>query len=98
MTLGEQITRHVAAGFSGLWVETKEREQASVEIKQVCKKQGWNLAEWDVVNGMASGGASVSGGDATSALNSLAAISSEAVADKTGNEFPVLLLAHNLHL
>jgi hypothetical protein len=52
MTLTEQLTDYVHAAFTGLWIVTHEPDEAQREIAQLARLHDWNLATWDVANGL----------------------------------------------
>ncbi|HEY3963617.1 MAG TPA: AAA family ATPase [Planctomycetaceae bacterium] len=95
MTLAERLAEYVRACFTGLWIQSHEHDEAISELGQLCRRERWQLASWDIdrglqVTGLANSAvASDGGGDplaAIRALNSLA--SSEGFA---------LLLLVNFH-
>src|SRR5437588_9984305 len=52
MKLTDQLTDHVHAAFTGLWVLTHEPDEAEREIVQHAKQLKWKVAVWDVANGL----------------------------------------------
>lgn len=50
--LANQLSRYVAAAFSGIWIVSNEAEEAEEEIIGMCAKQGWKLAVWDCARGI----------------------------------------------
>jgi hypothetical protein len=52
MNLTDQLTDHVHAAFSGLWVLTHEPDEAEREISQLARSKGWKLAAWDISQGL----------------------------------------------
>ena len=94
MKLCDQITDFVNAAFTGLWVQSHEPDEAEREIVQHAKDKKWNVAVWDVANGLrfpnrkASGNPEV-GGDPLAVLRALPALASE--------NGTALLLLHNFH-
>lgn len=52
MTLTAQLSEHIAACFTGLWVQSHEHEDALIEIDRLCREQSWRLAVWDVARGL----------------------------------------------
>ena len=61
MTLSERLAEYVRACFNGLWVESHEHEDTLAEIARLCKAEKWQLAVWDVANGLQTGGTGASG-------------------------------------
>lgn len=52
MSLTQQLTEHVRACFAGIWIQTDEQEEAVREINQLCREQEWQLATWDIDQGL----------------------------------------------
>lgn len=78
MTLAERLSEYIQACFSGIWVESHEHEDALAEIAQLCRRENWRLAVWDLeqglhVRGTAPGEAS-GGGDPLAAIRALAGL------------------------
>ncbi len=94
MRLADQLTSYIAAAFTGVWIETREADEAEREIMQLARKNQWKLAVWDVANGLRVPGATSantdsSGGDPLAALRALPAL-----ADDKGT---AILVLHNFH-
>jgi hypothetical protein len=95
MNLADQLTDYVHAAFSGLWVQTHEPDEAEREIVQHARRQGWNVAVWDVAGGLRfpnaphTAATDVGAGDPLAVLR---AVSTLARPDGTA-----LLLLHNFH-
>lgn len=53
MAFSHVLREHIAAGFSGVWIESHEHEDAVADITRLCREEGWSLATWDVDRGMA---------------------------------------------
>ncbi|MFN3152485.1 hypothetical protein [Bremerella sp.] len=91
MRLADEIQELVRAGFSGLWVQSCEPEDALAELAQMCQTESWQLASWDIdcgLNGLASiNGVAVT--DPLSAVRSLASVPSDG--------HPTLLVLANFH-
>jgi hypothetical protein len=95
MSLTEQLTEHVNAAFTGLWIHTSEPDEAEREICQQAKNQCWKLAVWDGANGLrlpGSGSAPRSDSGTPDPVAALRAL--PALADPNGT---ALLLLHNFH-
>lgn len=56
MSLPEQLTEYVRACFSAIWVETQESHEALSAIRQLCLKQHWSCAHWNVDRGLQASG------------------------------------------
>ncbi|ADB18078.1 AAA ATPase central domain protein [Pirellula staleyi DSM 6068] len=54
MSLATQLQEHIAAAFSGLWIESHEHSDALTEIRQMCEQQqpAWHMATWDIESGL----------------------------------------------
>ena len=95
MKLTDQLTDYVHAAFTGLWVATQEPDEAEREIIQHARQQQWNVAVWDVANGLRLPGSpgtfrgDAGPGDPLAALQALPTL-----ADDSGT---ALLLLHNFH-
>src|SRR5690606_14583711 len=95
MSLATQLQEHIAAAFSGLWIESHEHADALTEIRQMCEQQqpAWHLATWDIESGLVIAGQSSnteSGGqDPLSAIRSINAL---ATSDGTA-----ILVLQNFH-
>ena len=83
------LIEHVNAAFSGIWVQTHQADEAESELRQAGKDQSWELAVWDIANGIRSGtGAKgVAAGDPLGGVKHL-----EGMAGQT-----CVLVVHNLH-
>jgi hypothetical protein len=87
MPFADRLAEHVRACFTGIWIESHEHEDALREIAQLCAKEKWSLATWDVDRGLRLSGRKVSATDTTGAdpiaairaLNSLAKENSSAL-------------------
>jgi hypothetical protein len=51
-TLSEQLTDYVNAAFTGLWVHTREPDEAQREVAALAHEHSWTLATWDVAAGL----------------------------------------------
>ena len=94
MTLTERLSEFIRACFTGLWIESHEHPDALTEIAQLCRQQDWQLAVWDIDQGLQLNG--VDDNDAgAGADNPLAAIRSiNALATPGGS---ALLVLQNFH-
>jgi len=52
MSLAPILREHVAAGFSGIWIESHEHEDALTDLARLCHQEHWALATWDIDRGM----------------------------------------------
>lgn len=88
MTLAERLSEYISACFTGLWLQSHEHEDAIAEIAELCRKENWHMAIWDVeqglqIPGQANEQALDAGGSdplaAIRAINALAAPNSSAI-------------------
>jgi hypothetical protein len=93
MTLAERLAEFVHACFTAIWVQSHEHHDALVEIAQLCRRNKWQLATWDVESGLHVQGTNLETGDSGS--DPLAAIRSLA-AFPASNATAILVL-QNLH-
>jgi ATPase family associated with various cellular activities (AAA) len=94
MKLADQLTSYINAAFAGLWVETREADEAEREIVRLARSKKWKIAVWDVAGGMRIPGAAGTNaeagvGDPLAALRALPAL-----ADDQGT---AILVLHNFH-
>lgn len=87
----------IRAGFSGLWIETCEAEEAQREVANLCREQEWICLAWDAGRGLTE---AVTGKPAgTQDTNPIAALkyfqSQPAVPER--DHMPRLMLLHNFH-
>jgi hypothetical protein len=52
-TLAARITELVHAAFTGLYIETREPEEAVRDITQLARRESWRLGIWDCDSGLA---------------------------------------------
>ena len=45
-TLRDNLHEHVAACFTGLWIQSAEHDDALAEIGALCDSQRWGLLVW----------------------------------------------------
>ncbi len=57
MKLSEELAEYIRACFAGIWIETCEPEEALREMADLCREQDWELATWDIHNGLGTAGA-----------------------------------------
>ena len=92
MTLSERLSEYILAAFSGIWIESHEHEDALLEIAQLCQRESWRLAVWDLEQGLRVGAATAVD---RSASDPLAAIRS--INDLAQPESSALLVLVNFH-
>jgi len=101
MSLAQRLAEHVAAAFTGLWVQSCEHEDALAEIARLCRDRKWSSAVWDIDRGLRTAGntavdpvPTASGG--TDPLAAIRAINSLAPG-KNQPEGSALLVLPNFH-
>lgn len=79
MTLAERLREYIAACSTGIWIESHEHSDALVSIARLCREEDWQLATWDVNQGMQVPGAEVTepGSDPLTAIRSVNALATE---------------------
>lgn len=93
MTLMRSLAEYISACFTGLWVQSHEHEDALAEISQLCQREHWRLAIWDLDQGLRVAGQSDNA--QAEAIDPLAAIRSvNALSSADGTAVLVLLNFH----
>lgn len=94
--LRESLREYVAAGFSGIWIQSHEHDDAIAELAALCREHDWLHAVWDIDAGLSVAGqpadlsqAIGTGADPLAAIRSLRSLQS---ADRT-----TLLVLVNFH-
>lgn len=80
MRLSERLSEYVQACFTGIWIESHEHEDAIQEIAQLCQREEWRLATWDLEQGLRVAGAGsteTNGSDPLAAIRSASALAAE---------------------
>jgi hypothetical protein len=85
----KDLIEHINAAFSGIWIQSHQVDEAEAEIRHAAKDHGWELAIWDIANGIRSstGAKGVAAGDPLAGVKHL-----EGMAGQT-----CVLVVHNLH-
>ncbi|HJN08224.1 MAG TPA: AAA family ATPase [Pirellulaceae bacterium] len=91
MQLSQQLAEYVRACFTGLWIESHEHQDALVAIAQLCRQEDWQLAMWDIEQGLRVPGAETEAGGADP-LAAIRAVNSLATPDGTA-----ILVLQNFH-
>jgi len=94
MTLSQQLSEHVRACFSGIWIQSHEHDDAIQEIARLCHDQNWRLMTWDIDAGMRAGG-QCEAESLSAAADPLAAIRS--LGAMPSSEHATLLVLSNFH-
>lgn len=96
--LSQQFEEHVRAGFSGIWIQSHEHDEAISEIAKLCRSkaereenpQSWQLLTWDADRGLSMNGAQPDGnGDPLGPIKALSAA--------PGNDATFILILKNFH-
>jgi ATP-dependent 26S proteasome regulatory subunit len=94
--LKQKVKEAIAAAFSGILIRSYEHEDATREIAEACKEQGWTLLTWDAEFGTrqpnTSGGLETIVGDTApwTALQTLRSV-------KTDDDSRAILVMRNVH-
>ncbi len=91
MQLSQQLAEYVRACFTGLWIESHEHQDALVAIAQLCRQEDWQLAMWDIEQGLRVPGAETEAGG-SDPLAAIRAVNSLATPDGTA-----ILVLQNFH-
>lgn len=91
MKLTDHLVEYVRACFTAIWIETHEQQEAILAISQLCQREGWQVANWNIDQGLKVRGATAdqSGGDPLAAIR---AAGSLATPDGT-----TVLMLENFH-
>jgi SpoVK/Ycf46/Vps4 family AAA+-type ATPase len=52
MQLTNRLSEYVRACFTGIWIESREHQDALTEIAGLCLQEDWQLATWDIDSGL----------------------------------------------
>jgi len=95
MNLGDRLSELVSACFTGIWLQSCEHEDALAEIAEVCRKEQWRWATWDIEQGLQIAGQSGSPSTDGGGSDPLAAIRAiNALATPNGSALLVLVNFH----
>lgn len=91
MALIEHLAEFVRACFTGIWIESHEQQDALLAISQLCQREDWRIATWNIEQGLRVSGTTVdnNGGDPLAAIRS---VNSLATPDGTA-----ILVLQNFH-
>jgi hypothetical protein len=91
MQLAQQLREYIAACFTGLWIESHEHDDALTEISRLCHAEGWQLARWNIAEGLKVPGADIDtgGSDPLAAIRSLNSLATP--------EVTAILVLQNFH-
>ena len=74
MTLSERLAEYIRACFTGLWIESHEQADALQEITQLCARENWHIATWDIDRGFCMSGQTIVASDPLAAIRALGGI------------------------
>ena len=80
MSLSHHLSEYIAACFTGIWIQSHEHDDALAELAQLCQRESWRLATWDLAQGLRLPGqqesllGETSGGEPLSAIHALRAL------------------------
>ena len=74
MTLSERLAEYIRACFTGLWIETHEQSDALQEITELCARENWHVATWDIDRGFSMSGQTILASDPLAAIRALGGI------------------------
>lgn len=91
MALTEHLAEYVRACFTAIWIETHEQHEATIAITQLCQRERWQLATWNIDQGLRVSGSTVdqSTGDPLAAIRSVNSLAT--------SEGTALLVLENFH-
>lgn len=92
MSLAEHFAEYVRACFTGIWIESHEHQDALAEISQLCRREHWRLATWDIDRGLDVGGGDTRNTTGQDPLSAIRALGTLASADGTA-----ILVLQNFH-
>lgn len=96
MSFEKNFEDAVAAAFAGIWVTSFEHEDVTHTIQDVCKRRGWRMMLWDMINGL-----NLPDDDDTSAEasnpNAQAAVKTLLSLKGKYKDSPVILVMRNIH-
>ena len=52
MTLAVRMNELIRAGFSGIWISSQEHQDAIAELAKMARDEGWQLAGWNIEQGL----------------------------------------------
>jgi hypothetical protein len=52
MSLNDRLSELVRACFTGVWIQSCEHDDGLAEIAEMCRREGWHMATWDIDQGL----------------------------------------------
>jgi len=92
MPLAQSLSEYIRDCFTGIWIESREHQDALSEIAGLCRREQWRLVTWDIDRGLDVGGHEPTNTAGQDPLSAIRALSSLASADGTA-----ILILQNFH-
>ncbi len=51
MTLSVRLNELISAGFTGIWINSCEQQDALLELSSMCRTECWQLLSWNIEQG-----------------------------------------------
>lgn len=87
--LKQSLREYVEGCFTGIWIQTHEPYEALNDIRATCQEESWQVAQWDIDQGLR-----VSGQPVPNGQDPLSAVKSSAV---VGGDDTSILVLENFH-
>lgn len=91
MSLTQNLAEYIRACFTGIWIESHEHQDALVAIAELCRKEDWQMATWDIDQGLRVAGTEITT-EVTDPLTAVRSLNSLVTPDGTS-----LLVLQNFH-
>src|SRR5439155_19148802 len=88
---------YVRACFTGLWITSHEHQDALAEIGELCRRENWRLATWDIEQGLSVAGQTARSTGSADPLAAIRALSALAEAEGGEENGTTLLVLQNFH-
>jgi hypothetical protein len=92
MTLAVRMNELIRAGFSGIWISSQEHQDAIAELAKMARDEGWQLAGWNIEQGLQGGNLGPVAVDASDPLAAVRAATTLSPDDVTS-----ILVLENFH-
>jgi len=89
MALLENLDEYNRACFSGIWIQSHEHQDAIQTISQLCNRESWQLAMWDIDQGLQCGESAIDARDPLAAISALKTLAT--------SQGTTLLVLQNFH-
>ena len=84
-SLKTSLKEYADGCFTGIWIETREPQEALAELGELCRDESWQLATWNIDQGLCVGGTAADEG-----TDPLAAVKAAAAMDRQATSMIVL--------